>query len=360
MKTIIAICLFLIFPVNAEAEHPEDHYSKKNPPPVYKKFWEQKLATNLDASVQTSFNHWDHASVAFKGKMWILGGKLTATQWTNAVYSSTDGLTWNKVTDAPWGNRAGHTAVVFKDKIWVMGGTLQQGHVLQNDIWSSSDGVTWNKVANAPWKPRSQFASVIFKDKIWVIGGLYKGLNHYYVINDVWSSSDGITWENTHRENYAWQGVWRPRHHHTAVVFKEKMWILGGANYQRDVWSSSDGINWGRVAVSTPWGFRGNHSSVVYLNKMWVFGGRPPSWQRGQYTETKSDAWSSSDGVNWESTVKAPADAEFPRILIQGLSKTECSDKVLAEPSATTSDSATIKEKIKTCEKENGHTISIK
>ena len=64
---------------------------------------------------------------------------------------------------APWRGRGGHQVVVHQMKLFLMGG--QGGnirdpydHPLLNDVWSSEDGVTWvQKMANAEWSPRKNF-----------------------------------------------------------------------------------------------------------------------------------------------------------------------------------------------------------
>ncbi|MEY2727174.1 MAG: hypothetical protein RLZZ458_3041, partial [Planctomycetota bacterium] len=51
---------------------------------------------------------------------------------------------------------------------------------------------------------------------------------------------------------------WRPRDSSGEVVFKNRMWILGGwfDSYSpppRDVWSSADGMHWEQVTGEAPW-----------------------------------------------------------------------------------------------------------
>ena len=72
--------------------------------------------------------------------------------------------------------------VVFDDKIWLMGG-IEDGqaklpyalHVHKGDVWVSEDGRDWRLVTDkADWGERRAQASVVFKDKIWLIGGWEK------------------------------------------------------------------------------------------------------------------------------------------------------------------------------------------
>ncbi|NMH89924.1 Kelch repeat-containing protein [Flavivirga algicola] len=194
------------------------------------------------------------------------------------------------ITDnAEFSKRWGHTTVVYNDKLWVIGGDDGDG---KNDVWSSSNGISWDEVAsNAAFSGRWRHTSVVFNNKLWVIGG-YDGTRK----NDVWSSSDGITWTEA-TSNAPFTG----RYGHTTVVYKDKLWVIGGddTSKKNDVWSSSDGITWTEVTSNAPFTGRFGHTTIVYNDKLWVIGGRDGSY--------KNDVWSSSDGVNWtEVTSNAP------------------------------------------------------
>jgi hypothetical protein len=117
-----------------------------------------------------------------------------------------------------------------------------------------------------------------------------------------------------------------PRTDHSAVVFKNKIWILGGIGdesiVRNDVWCSTDGNMWELMAGSAnpnthvldslgiPYlpGFvpRRGHTSLVFDNKIWVIGGT-------SYSGVINDVWYSVDGINW---VMATSSADFtPRWL---------------------------------------------
>ncbi|MEK7080304.1 MAG: hypothetical protein AAB925_00530 [Patescibacteria group bacterium] len=103
---------------------------------------------------------------------------------------------------------------------------------------------------------------------------------------------------------------WQARDSQAVVVFKNKMWLMGGLDanglvlkpglvqYEKalhfsDVWSSDDGINWQMVAKTSPWGDRRSIQVVEFKNKMWLMGG----W--GPVVKCQNDTWSSEDGINW-------------------------------------------------------------
>src|SRR5437667_261720 len=78
------------------------------------------------------------------------------------------------------------------------------------------------------------------------------------------------------------QAGWRPRLAAGAVVFKRRVWILGGTeNYyfgdekslKNDVWSSADGKEWKQETANAPWSPRAYHGVVVHDDKIWVLGG---------------------------------------------------------------------------------------
>jgi peptidoglycan hydrolase-like protein with peptidoglycan-binding domain len=214
------------------------------------------------------------------------------------------------IQNAPWPIRSDHTVTVFNNKIWVMGGYNVSGQAF-NDIWSSPDGVTWTHVdtdpslpgiQDAPWYARYSFTSLSFNNKLWVIGGINPSTPASYSgYGDVWSSPDGVTWTQTTSSAPAL------RSQHTSVVFNDKMWIIGGQTTgfctsciaYNDVWSSSDGITWTQVTSNAQWSGRRSLSSVVFNNKIWVIAGENNS----SYLQ---DVWSSPDGITWTQATSSP------------------------------------------------------
>ena len=152
----------------------------------------------------------------------------------NDVWSTADGKAWHlEVDHAPWSKRAHAQAVVFDDKIWIMGG----GHwkpdtVPFNDVWCSGDGVNWTLVTDtAPWTERMWFSLVVYRDRMWVLGGWNREDGNF---GDVWYSADGENW--TELESSV---IWKKRHEHSAYVFQDKIWVAGGpaAPLDSEVWS---------------------------------------------------------------------------------------------------------------------------
>ncbi len=171
------------------------------------------------------------------------------------------------------------------------------GAKASNQVWYSGDGKNWQEaVSPHRWSPRLGAAGVVFKGKMWVLGGQqqYHHGTPQDLQNDVWSSSDGGHWQQV-----ATECAWSPRAFHQAVVFKDRMWLFGGGNYlpdyaaHNDVWSSSDGIEWTLENDNPPWPPRLWFSAAVYRDHIWVLGG----WAKGP--DNYADAWVSVDGIHW-------------------------------------------------------------
>jgi len=149
------------------------------------------------------------------------------------------------------------------------------------------------KAALATSKPgfneRAAHTSVIFKEKMWVIGGEGCCGNRY---NDVWSSGDGENWsEEIGIKSFS------KRSDHGSAVFNNKIWITGGFSANgsfNDVWNSDDGATWFNVKSGAAFGLRYEHKMMVFDNKLWILGGRDES-----DTYSQNQVWNSSDGTNW-------------------------------------------------------------
>jgi hypothetical protein len=239
--------------------------------------------------------------VVFAGKMWLLGGWVdTYGIGPTDVWCSKNGFDWNCVTTAAaWKHSDLPTTLVFNDRIWMIAGWYgdhKPDASASNQVWASADGAKWELVTKAPWKPRLGAGGVVFKGKMWILGGT----QHYfdgeqYLLNDVWSSTDGANWELVTEH-----APWSPRAFHGAVVFGDKIWVFGGGNYRptfrgyNDVWSSQDGLHWTRVTQAAAWSPRIWFSAIEYKNKMWLLGG----WS-DKPSKNYSDVWYTADGTNW-------------------------------------------------------------
>jgi hypothetical protein len=242
--------------------------------------------------------------VVFKDQLWIFGGWFDSFNAPpRDVWSSADGKTWKEVTkSAPWKHSDLSMSLAMNGKMWFMGGWYNgrlPGHSASNEVWSSTDGSTWEQATeHAGWSPRIAAAVVEFQGKMWMLGGIedYYFGNDQSLKNDVWSSADGKEWKQVTAN-----AEWSPRAYHQAVVLNDKIYVFGGGNYVpkyhalNDVWSSSDGVHWTRETEAAPWSPRLWFSSAVYRDRMWVIGG----WSNNP-ARNWGDVWYSQDGKNWK------------------------------------------------------------
>lgn len=220
-------------------------------------------------------------------------------------------ISWQQITpDAGWGQF--HTAVVttMGDKFYMFGGTMGSFGAFTFTSNISNDGVSWTRTRavdnNGDSVPRIEHPALItFNNKLWLLGGHRPGVGFEFddVTNKVWSSSDGLQWTANQPANTSER--WTKRERIGAVVFNNKIWVIGGNAYPpfgntnspgtafNDVWNSSDGINWTQVTASAPFIARTNPAVFVYDNKMWIVGGRDNG---GKYL---NEVWNSVDGNTW-------------------------------------------------------------
>lgn len=104
------------------------------------------------------------------------------------------------------------------------------------------------------------------------------------------------------------------RRGHQVVSFKDRLWLMGGTDFESpyipksDLWSSQDAIHWTQEVESLPFGSLQNYKVIAFQNKLWVIGGYT-SWEN---REDSKSIWSSVDGINWvEETGEAPFGAHY-------------------------------------------------
>ncbi len=172
----------------------------------------------------------------------------------------------------------------------------------------------------AAFAGRDGAGAVVFQDRMWLLGGWNpKDKVHFpHVCNsEVWSSADGLSWNLE-----VLQAPWEGRHTAGYAAHDGKVWVVGGdcnqGHYQPNVWSSPDGAQWTLVNDSAPWGNRALHYTLVHDGKIWVMGGQTmPGFVKGETKEAfYNDVWNSEDGVTW--TRVAPHADWSPRGMIGG------------------------------------------
>ena len=161
----------------------------------------------------------------------------------------------------------------------------------------------------AAFAGRDGAGALVFNDRMWLLGGWNPGdrVNFPEVCNsEVWSSEDGVHWTEVCAE-----APWEGRHTAGYAVHAGRMWIVGGdsnqGHYQNDVWASTDGINWALVTDDVPWGDRCLHYTAAFDGKIWVMGGQTLPQMAPSDEIFYGDVWNSANGRDWQKVLeKAP------------------------------------------------------
>ncbi len=240
--------------------------------------------------------------VSFHGKLWVIGGVDDSAgpsgndvYWYNDIWSSEDGVTWDlEHSNAAFSPRANHQIVEYGGELYLMGGEEGEGTRgalrLKADVWKSSDGVLWQEMSpGAPFGGRKTGRSVVFDNKIWIVGG-----GAFSGSSSIWSTTNGTDW--TEESPFAPFG---PREGHALFVVNDLMMVLGGMgpggseNLLNDVWSSPDGINWTEEAAHVSFAPRVEMHVESLKGTLWLTGGH-------SFPTTYNSAYSSSDGITWK------------------------------------------------------------
>lgn len=206
-------------------------------------------------------------------------------------------LGWYRFTgNAPFKFPEPLMVLKYRNKIWAMASNLM------NSVYYSFDGVNWIPATNnIPWQTRSYAAGVVFKDKMWLMGGQVPGGS---CLNDVWSSTDGASWT---KETGAAQWSARRSFGCFMVPGVDKIFIVGGldssGNCLNDVWSSADGKQWIQENSQAFQTGRAAFGTAVYNNTIYTIAGLiNGDEQKGTPT---NDVWYSSNGTQWNKVTKA-------------------------------------------------------
>lgn len=256
---------------------------------------------------------WTHgdlsATTVHDNRMWLVGGwadgRLPSASATNEVWSSAEGVHWQRHPAAPWSARLGGAAASFRGSLWITGGVADfhngTADSLRNDVWRTVGGDSWVLVTpHAPWARRAYHQLVAHSGRLYLLGGGNYAPG-YEARNDVWSTEDGVAWRLE-----TGSAPWSPRIWFSAVSYRGYLWILGGFSdgpYRNwgDIWYSRDGRRWVRYETDVQWSPRHEHSTVVHADQIWVVGGMA---ERGVLT---NDVWRLDLPTDWLGSCDAQA-----------------------------------------------------
>ena len=231
--------------------------------------------------------------IAFNGDLW-----MNASIWS---YSSSDGTTWTQHEKTDTGPLLSPRYAFFDNKLWLFGGmkvpptgySYVTPSDFSNEIWSSTDGSHWERAGNAEWPGRRSTEVIEFQGKLWLFGGAdhvdqHGGSDHY--LNDIWKSDDGLHWMQVTDA-----AAWSPRDDANVVIFNDQLYLLGGQGHP-DIWRSANGKDWTQLTPQAGWGEqRFDYGAQAFDGKLWVYGGYIAPGNR----DSRNDAWYSPDGVTW-------------------------------------------------------------
>ena len=160
--------------------------------------------------------------------------------------------------------------------------------------------VDWVRVTEkAAWQARDSSAEVVFKDRMWIMGGWFDSFSE--PPSDVWNSADGKTWTQVTPRS-----PWKHSDFPMGMAFQDQIFLMGGwhngrlpdASASNHVWATPDGKEWQQVTPAAGWTPRMASACAVFKGKMWILGGTE-KYYFGDNTNLKNDVWSSEDGKTW-------------------------------------------------------------
>ena len=117
---------------------------------------------------------WDaryfHQAVSHAGRLYVLGGSDGSVK--NDVWSSLDGRSWvleKENNTGFWDNRYRHQSLSRDGLLYVLGGQ-QGGGGRKKDVWSSADGRSWTKRTDAAWTARMFHQALVFPPNLVLSG----------------------------------------------------------------------------------------------------------------------------------------------------------------------------------------------
>jgi hypothetical protein len=161
-----------------------------------------------------------------------------------SLYSSVYPLSvWDLANpDVPEGMETS-PAVCFENKLWLVGGGAADPNTISKKVFCLEGGEWIDKSDKVPgeFTARMGHSCVVFKEKIWVLGGMDTTGK---VLNQVWSFDSEGNWEQHKSVG------WSERCMFAATVYDDMIWLYGGVEDPvggrplDDMWTSSDGENW--------------------------------------------------------------------------------------------------------------------
>jgi len=259
-----------------------------------------------------------YGNPAETGTDWF--GNVTPALDNFRVYSSVDGVTFSDDsgnvkyygtdgTEMPASYLANAYMLTasFNGKLFIKGGFRAAFGMLQGRSLyvMTSDGKNFYDVDTTPAdlfaiKSGQNSAFFTFKNKLWMLGGYNSYISASQVLNNVYSSTDGIAWVEEGTLPAELAGLCFA----SVVANDEAVILIGGQFVTEDgnvmnakMYRSTDCVNWTEVDVTSGYVARRVASTVTVGNVGWIFGGFKNGstgnygWPDGEGAELLSDTW---------------------------------------------------------------------
>lgn len=218
--------------------------------------------------------------------------------------------------------------VVWNSTLWAIG----------SSVWSSTDGTNWTLRAIPGGNATPTLVGQFENSRGVVLGSYLYYIQLEGSTTDVQrtSSSSGTPWSDKGQihTGSAPPVVMEPRCGAAVFVLGGKIWIEGGrdsipkcgsnADYTNDIWSTSDGITWTQAATAPAWAPRQwpcvttDSSGTAWLAGGYVDDFATQSPGEIRYETNLADVWYTKDGTTWKQ-FKADVGSELPDDLSYGL-----------------------------------------
>eukprot|EP01114_Cavostelium_apophysatum_P000982 TRINITY_DN10849_c0_g1_i1.p1 TRINITY_DN10849_c0_g1~~TRINITY_DN10849_c0_g1_i1.p1 ORF type:complete len:988 (-),score=251.34 TRINITY_DN10849_c0_g1_i1:62-3025(-) len=236
-----------------------------------------KLNTRVTVTGSFQARHL-HTAVNYEDFMFVVGGFTGDSALADLSCFHFATRTWSTIENdnVPLIPRYDHSAVVYGDSMFVFGGTSgPSGSGLLDDLLEFKFELqSWSTITgdgNKPGKRRGHSA-VVHENSMYIIGGIgpdEKPLNDIYEF-----SFDTLRWQKISPGGSV---VPSPKYHHSAVVFKDSIFVFGG----------NDGTHktaefmeyriktklWNQISAALSPSPRDGHAAVVFQNSMYLIGG---------------------------------------------------------------------------------------
>lgn len=267
---------------------------------------------------------------------YIVGGLKGASLYGDheaGIYKSADGINFTEVSSSifqDYGIAVGSATVKYGDKQLLLGGMSFSDYFGggtgdgsgNNKVWSTIDGITWEKVTttdseyegfgNAPeinsFSIRTETAAANMNGDLYIVGGFSVAYGSPQgALADVWKSTDGgASWVNLDA-NFGADFVARAKSQ--LVVYNNELYLIGGCTgypnkYFNEIYKSADGITWTKVNVTKPFNAVAGHICYVYNDRFYLVGGNISTGEldanEKEIIAPSNATWVSEDaGITW-------------------------------------------------------------